>query len=258
MSLRRRIISGGLLALLFLLIVIGAFANSLSEGGFAAVRLPRASSTLVAFPSITPGSTTTPSPIFTSTPIPSAINCRTPQGWTAITLLPGDTLDSLANSYLSSPNILSEANCLIAVTLVPGTIFFIPALSISPTPSEHFPDECGPLKRWVLYAVQSGDNLYKLSIAYGISIQQLKFANCMGTSTFLRTGVLIYVPNVATRTPLPSSTLVPSKTPNPTKTPTSTYTPSPTSSDTPTATDSPTPTNTPPPTLTPTPTSTPL
>lgn len=228
MSLRRRIISGGLLALLFLLIVIGAFANSLAEGGFAAVRQPSASSTSVALPSITPGSTTTSSPNFASTPIPSTSNCRTPQGWTAITLLPGDTLESLANSYLSSPNILSEANCLIAVTLVPGTIFFIPALSISPTPSEHFPDECGPPKGWVLYAVQSGDNHYKLSVAYGISIEQLKFANCMGASTFLRTGTLIYVPNVATRTPLPSSTLIPPKTPNPTKTPTPTLTPSPT------------------------------
>jgi len=100
---------------------------------------------------------------------------------------------------------LSDANCLIANTLVPGTIFYVPSLPTSATPSETFAVVCGPPDGWILYTIQSGDNLYRLGIAFGVSIKQLQFANCMGNSTFLRTSTPIFVPDVATRTPSPST-----------------------------------------------------
>lgn len=110
-------------------------------------------------------------------------------------------------------------------------------------------DECHPPSDWIEYRVQSKDNLFRISLAYRVSIEELQVANCMENSTLLITGQTIHVPNVITSTPLPSltftilpiikqktSTPVPSKTLSPTLTatntplasltPTSTITPS--------------------------------
>ena len=119
--------------------------------------------------------------------------------------------------------------------------------SIAPERTTYFPtfttntstvinDECRSPSGWIEYRVQSKDNLFRISLAYRVSIEKLQAANCMGNSILLITGQTIYVPNVITSTPLPSltftvtptikqktSTPVPSKTLSPTLT--ATYTP---------------------------------
>ena len=69
---------------------------------------------------------------------------------------------------------------------------------------------CGPPAGYVRrHVVQAGDNLYRIALSYGITYPQLQRANCMGSSTTIYAGQLLWVPNVATRTPVPGVTVVP-------------------------------------------------
>ncbi len=53
---------------------------------------------------------------------------------------------------------------------------------------------CGRPGGWVTYSVQSGDTLYQLSQAFGVTVAQLQSANCIGTTTILHVGRILYVP----------------------------------------------------------------
>jgi len=78
MQSRSQLISGGLLALFFLLIVIGAFANALAEGGFVVAQYAITTSITTVFSTISPSITVTSSPTSMSTPVPSPspTNCH--------------------------------------------------------------------------------------------------------------------------------------------------------------------------------------
>jgi LysM repeat protein len=104
-----------------------------------------------------------------------------------------------------------------------------PTINPTNTPSSSSA-ACTPPTGWITYTVRSGDNLFKISKAFGSTVPELQAANCMGSSTTIITGSQVWVPNVATITPTPT------KTPKPSKTPTITPIPS----------DTPPPPNTPP------------
>lgn len=124
---------------------------------------------------------------------------------------------------------------------------------------------CGPPAGWVLYTVQAGENLYRISLRYDVSLAQMRQANCLASND-IYAGQRIYVPYltpspteaVATPTSPPPSPTPDTPTPVP---PTATLEPSPTATPVPpTATPEPSPTS-PPPAETPvppTPTPTPL
>lgn len=127
--------------------------------------------------------------------------------------------------------------------------------------------QCGPPPGWVHYTVQPGENLFRISLRYDVSLAQMRQANCLA-SNYLYAGQPIYVPYEIA----PSPTATPPATPTPTSTSPSpdpaTSTPAPAATQPPptatpalpTATPLPSPTS-PPPTDTPrppTPTSTPL
>lgn len=110
------------------------------------------------------------------------------------------------------------------------------------------PQACGPPAGWVTYTVRSGDTLGRLSRAYGISVEQLRQANCLPGSNLIVAGQQLYVPFVLvepTPQPLPTEALPP--TPTEALLPTEPLLPTPTQT-------SPLPTETP---VTPTPTSEP-
>lgn len=112
---------------------------------------------------------------------------------------------------------------------------------------------CPPPTDWVPYTVKPTDSIFRLSIIYGVSVEELQSANCLGESTYLRSGQEIFVPPLPTDTPEPARTATPSPSPTPTVfyvtfTPTSTEKSQPPRP--------PKPTNTPPP-PTPKPTNTP-
>jgi LysM repeat protein len=267
MSSFRQVLLGFLAALLTFSIIIGSFAMALTEGERPIAQLPEATSTDIPpsatmnpsatytasatvpplepgaptyTPSHTPTTTRTPSPtpLPSSTPSPTLESvCPVPEGWYSIVVQPGDTINSLAAAYNATPQALIQVNCLSTTSLLPGARIYVPGI-----PPTQPPAPCGPPRSWILYTVKAGDTLYSLAEAYGVTVSQLQYANCLGSSTTIRISSKLYVPNVSTRTPSPTRTLPPSSTPSPEPTPTQAP---------PTATSTPTqapPTNTPIPT----------
>lgn len=64
--------------------------------------------------------------------------------------------------------------------------------SVTPTDTPT-PTVCTPPAGWVIYIVQSGDNLYRIGRATGASVEQLKRANCL-ISDLIYPGQRLYVP----------------------------------------------------------------
>ncbi len=282
------------------IIVLGAILVAMTEGITLSVPtveptfpLPVIDYTLP--PGVTPptpaASPTQPRPVIaTITPTPICQN--TPSNWERSLILPGDTLRSLAAGRGIPVEDLMQANCFQSanIKLSPNTYIYLPPVptptntititnTLIPTSTQtSITGACSNTPPgWVRYTVQSGDSLYKLSSAVGISDWRvLMTANCL-TSINIITGDVLYLPRTPARTPTftrtatsqptsiptrvvtrtPTQTIPPTTAvPTDTSTPTSTNTPTPTDTDTPepTPTPTPTPTDTPEPTATPTPT----
>jgi LysM repeat protein len=170
------------------------------------------------------------------------IVCQPPTGWIAITVQINDTLDSLATRYREDRNILKNGNCLVSDNLIPGTLFYVPPAATS-TISICSAGAVGWVKS---YVVVKGDTMYAISANHYTSVALLKQVNCRSSEQIF-IGEILWVPNVATRTPFPTAmpgTTVP---PYPTDPLTQTAlpftdTPVPSSTPLPTATPSPIPT----------------
>ena len=248
-----RELAGGLgSALIMVIIVLSALSLSFIEGGIpplpnlpaapaetetptrpAEGLTPPAQTAAVASPAPLSSPTITKTP---TAPLPTI--CPNPAGWKKITLKSGDSLEKLAKKYKVEVAALRKANCLVIDTLLPETTLFVPPLPpTAPPPAEpsqtpsRTPVPCGPPGGWVRYIIRSGDTLFNLSIRVGASVPQLQFANCLGSSTYIRAGDGLYVPfipgpisvNTATRTAtqVPVFTLTPTRvTPTPTRRPT--------------------------------------
>ena len=126
----------------------------------------------------------------------SGQSCSTPAGWSPTKVQNGDTLESFVSTYNTTINELMQANCLVTDKLVPGTILYVPGIAPTETTTP-----CGPPPEWVQYTVQAGDTLYQLSLYYGVSVAELQVANCMGSSTIIRTGQVLFVPQTPTQPP---------------------------------------------------------
>jgi LysM repeat protein len=61
---------------------------------------------------------------------------------------------------------------------------------------------CGPPAGYVKkYVVQRGDTLSSIARLYGITYTTLQRANCMGSSTTIYAGQVLWVPNIPPRYP---------------------------------------------------------
>lgn len=237
----RQALLGILAALLSTVIVLGSLALALAEGSSrppvarvsAASRTPKPSPTLYTLTlpaSLPPGVTLTqgpsPSPTETPTPLPTPASCPPPSGWVPYVIQSGDTLESLAALVNTTPEALAAGNCLLVDGLVAGYILYVPMLPPTPTSVPTVtPIPCrGAPAGWVIYVVKSGDNLFRIGLAYGISVNQLKQANCLA-SDIIYIGQQLYVPYGPTITPIPSNTPAPTETPRPSETPSATLLP---------------------------------
>lgn len=264
-----REMSGGLIiAVVSVLLVLGGISLSLAENRPpeqpTPTPLPPSIATSIELATVTPILTNTDTPgvptetateTVTSTPTlaPSAtvavsVVCNPPTGWIQIIVRASDTLYTIAERYKTTAEILNTSNCLNNVLPVVGAQLYVPPVpTVTVIP-------CGPPTSWIkAYKVNPGDNLYRVSLLYRTTVSQLQRANCMGSSTIIYVGQMLYVPNVPTSTPgvtviptliPPTSTLAPSDTPVP-----------------PSATTAPTDTNIPPtiaPSNTPVPSETPI
>lgn len=232
----REISVGILFALVSILVITSAFSLSFAEN----IPTPTQVNTEELFsnppvfasqeysPSPSPISET-PEPTQTASPtsLPSPTVCPPPEGWQSYTIQPGDSTDTLAQAYSLSIEELKTANCLISDSLIPGTILFIPPSVISSaTPMPPTPIPCGPPTGWIAYTVQPADTLSLMGVYFGVRVRDLQNANCLGNSTLILTGQILYVPSypiflptqipptltptivVETETPFPSDTPV--------------------------------------------------
>jgi len=94
-----------------------------------------------------------------------------------------------------------------------------PARVVITPPPIHTLVPCGSPNTWVVYFVQPGDSLYHLSQVYGVTVAKLQQANCLGSSTSLHTGQLLYVPPWApiAPSPIPPTVVLPTNTPTDTQ-----------------------------------------
>ena len=244
----RQMGGGVIIAIVSLLLVIGGISLSLSESNApeepTPTPLPPIVSTSIELPTVTPillntleSPTLTPIVLTGITPVlPTATVCQPPSGWFQILVSANDTLYTIAERYKTTTDILNNSNCLNNTIPAAGSLLYVPPVpTVTVIP-------CGPPAGWVKrHVVQPGDNLFRIALSYGITYPQLQRANCMGSSTTIYAGQLLWVPNVPTLTP--GITNVPTATPSSTPTPTSTSTP--TESPTPTETIAPTDTSAP-------------
>jgi LysM repeat protein len=228
----RQMGGGVIIAIISLLLVIGGISLSLSESNRAeqptptplppiiATSLEQPTSTLMIINTNIVNTDTIEAPTLTSTALPSAtlaapIVCNPPAGWIQIIVNANDTLYTIAERYKTTADNLNASNCLNNALPAAGSLLYVPPVpTVTVIP-------CGPPASWVKrHTVQPGDNLFRIALSYGITYPQLQRANCMGSSTTIYAGQLLWVPNVPTLTPAVSSfpTATPSITPSPTST----------------------------------------
>ena len=257
-----REMSGGLIvAVVSVLLVLGGISLSLAENQPdeppTPTPLPPIIATSIELPTFTPiivntntpeAATQTATQTFTASPsatLAVAAVCNPPTGWIQIIVSASDTLYTIAERYKTTAEILNISNCLNNTIPAAGSRLYVPPVpTVTVIP-------CGPLAGWIkAYTVKPGDNLYRISLLYRTTVALLQRANCMGSSTIIYVGQVLYVPNVPTSTPgvtdIPSfNTATPSFTPQPTST-TAPATDTPVPSPTTAPTDTSVPTATPP------------
>lgn len=140
---------------------------------------------------------TTPSPAASPTPTP-VVSCVPPSGWLQITSQNGDTLESIAVRYLTSAEAIRSGNCLPDSSLTAGTTLYVPPRPVDTT-ANCVPGASGWIKT---YIVKPGDTLYRIAYNHYISVNQLMSVNCRINSNIVP-GEVLWIPNVATRTPYP-------------------------------------------------------
>lgn len=225
----RQMGGGVLIAFVSLLLVIGGISMALAENSMSrpptptSLPPPTLPPQLFAPTSVAISTTETPTTTATVTPSPSATlllaptACPPPAGWIQIVVGANDTLYTLAEKYKTTAESLSAANCLTTFEPPAGSLVYVPPVpTVTVIP-------CGPPAGWVrTHVVQPGENLFRIALSYGVTVQQLQRANCMGTATIIYVGQRLWVPNVPTRTVVVTSTPTTTATSTPSQTVTST------------------------------------
>lgn len=232
----RQILFGFLAILLSGIIILGSLSFTLLENKPAIALLGEITNTLQETAirmTVVPGE-----PTFTSAPpsptptIPPPVSCPPPEGWGAYDVQPDDTLASLADLLGYQVDYIAVGNCLTPGSSIQnGMILYLP-FPASATPllgtatataksssgqnarrTVNPTVQCGRPAGWTTYVVRYGDTLSKIALQFYTTVAQLQRANCL-TSTAIRAGRIIYVPNRATRTPYPTVTPRPTFTPS--------------------------------------------
>ena len=218
----RQLGGGVIIALVSVILVIGGITLALSEtlplqatptpiSPTVSLNFPTATFTVSASVSETSTVTLTQivTPSITDTLFPTNTlfvqpSCTPPSGWVRILTRAGDTVYSLAQRYRVAAETLATSNCLSSFDIPAGLALYVPAVpTVTVIP-------CGPPTGYVRrYVVQPGDNLYRIALSFGVTYQQLQRANCMGSSTTIYAGQLLWVPNIPTHTPVPGVTIIP-------------------------------------------------
>jgi len=207
----RQLGGGFFIGLLSIVLVIGGISLALTESNATPQPTPTIRPVEFASPAFTVTSPVSVNSNPTS-PAPASptsnVACSIPTGWIPLTVNATDTLYSIAQRYGTSVEEINEKNCLNFVNPPSGSIIYVPSIPTKVVA------QCGPPSGWVkTHSVKAGENLYRIALSYRITYPQLQAGNCMGTSTVILVGQLLWVPNVPTSTPLATLTNTITQTP---------------------------------------------
>lgn len=141
-----------------------------------------------------------PTQTFTSTnTVLAPVSCQPPVGWIPISVQLNDTLDSIAIKYNIDKNQLRNANCLLSDNLITGSLLYVP-----PAPTSTVAVCSAGAVGWIKsYTVKAGDTMYTIATNHYTTVSLLQKVNCKFTD-LIKPGEMLWVPNVATRTPYPT------------------------------------------------------
>ena len=145
-----------------------------------ATTLMNGSITVLPTGGVTPAPTVTPAPGVTVTPIPGGLVYYTVQ-W-------GDTLSSIALRYRVTIDAIMRANNLTNANYIRiGQVLLIPGTTPPPPPPP-------PPGGQTTHVVQPGDNLYRISLRYGVSIDAIVAANRILNPWYIFVGQILVIP----------------------------------------------------------------
>ena len=151
---------------------------------------PEDTSTHTPTPEHTP--THTPTPTITPTPLPGDI-----LGYH--TVQPGETLYCIGRAYGVDPYAIAAQNGILNPNIIhPGVTLAIPnAPRVLPAgrvcPAQFDGGDQPPDCRWY-HTVVSGDNLYRISLRYGVSMWAIAEANNILNLNYVRIGQVLCIP----------------------------------------------------------------
>ncbi len=169
-----------------------------------------------------------PTQFFAAAPPNALTSTPTPEA-SSVTFLNGSSIGS--NSLITatpskSPSPPPTSTRALTKTAGPKTATTTLTATFTATNIPPAATACGSPAGWVQYTVRSGDTLSGLSRIFGIRITQLQIANCMGSSTFLYVGQVIWTPWIPPTQVVISPTISPTET-TPSVVPGDTNTPEP-------------------------------
>jgi LysM repeat protein len=142
--------------------------------------------------------TATPSPTPTGTLPPTPVPSVTPPGVAGFPYVVqwGDTLFSIARRFGVTVDAIVQANGLPDANYIrAGQVLIIPALPAPPP---------GP----VTYVVQPGDNLFRISLKFGVPIEAIVAVNRIVNPWYIRAGQVLIIPTGGPPVPPPMRTYV--------------------------------------------------
>ena len=187
----------------------------------AAPTTPTLSETVVAVPTATPTNTfaeLVPSPEVspeptgeaevdaeaaapTPTATPSEVEAETapPTEGVSYTVRWGDTLFSIAMKYGTTVDDIKAANGLTDDFIIVGQVLIIPVDAAPAPPETHPPSPGGP----TTHIVQPGENLFRISLRYGTTVDAIAYANNITNPWFIYVGQELLIPGAGGGKPMP-------------------------------------------------------
>ena len=115
---------------------------------------------------------------------------------TVYVVQPGDTLFSIARRFNVTAGELAEYNGLLNPNLIyVGQEIRIPAPGRPASPSTATP--AAPAGGYRVHVVQPGENLFRISLKYGVSVQAIAAANNLASATLIFAGQQLTIPAAA-------------------------------------------------------------
>jgi len=139
------------------------------------------------------GGGTAPSRPPTFTPIPTqrpgsgGPDATPPTGWAAYTVQRGDTLSAIASRYNTTATTLAQINNIVNPNLIyPGQELSVPGSNPTPVPP--------PVVQPSIHVVQPGENLFRISLRYNVTLDMLVRANTIYNPSLIFPGQQLTIP----------------------------------------------------------------